>query len=171
MPEALKDRFTNMIQVQPEESTVNTLTFGDIDLGLTIFQKVGIIVNRIVIDWTAQLLGQFNNDNDRCLVSITQSDNITSIGLHENAVIFKAERMRIDFGTAASAQLADTVIAYDLMGLPGGGELMAPRPLHWAIQGSGLDTAASVTMRIYFQILELKADEYFEILEARRFFG
>jgi len=166
-----KDKYSNLIQVTMEESAANTLTFGAIDLGLTIFQKVGIIVNRIVIDWTTQVLSDFVNDDDSMTVALTQSDQISTLALTESAVIWKAQRVRFNFGTPANSIITDVQREYSFEAMPGGGELMAPRPLYWACKGNGMSATFAMVMRIYFRILELKADEYFEILESRRFFG
>jgi len=165
------DVYANMVNLTLTESAANTLTFGSIDLGLTIFQKVGLLLNRIVVEYPTQLIGDMGANNDSMALALTQSDQITSISYLQDAVVWKDTVSRRDFGAAASGFLYHHTKIYDFSGLPGGGEIITPRPLYWASQGNGLTTTFSIYMRIFFTILELKSEEYFELLEARRFFG
>lgn len=166
------DKYSNLFQVTAQESAANTLTFGSIELGLTIFQKVALLLNRIVVDWNGALFIDMDQDGDKMILGLTQSNSLTTIALSEPAVIFKQEKVLHNHGTAANAILSENVVqTYDLSTLPGGGELIVPKPLYWAIQGVGLTAVVAITMRVYFQVIELKPDEYFELLESRRFFG
>lgn len=165
------DKYANMISLTCTPSAANTLTFGDIDLGLSLFQKVGIIVHRIHVEWSNDLLSDLTDDEDYMQIGISQSNQIASLSLVERAMIWKAKVYVRVFGAATTVVQMQTETIADLSGLPGGGELMAPRPLYWGITSGGLAGAWPQIMRVWFTIIELKAEEYFELLEARRFFG
>lgn len=170
MANALKDKYTNIFQFTAEESAINTLTFGEIQLGLTIFQKVALLINRVTVDWGAACIAQLAAATDTCAVGIVQDDSVASISLEQPATVFKRQKVLASYGVAANSIMHDVVEVIDYSTLPGGGELITPSPLYWAIQSVGTAATFPVTVRVCFQVVELKSDEYFELLEARRFY-
>lgn len=165
------DQYCNLFQFTATESAANTLTFGEINLGLTIFQKVGIVINRVLVEWSSDLISDLNQDADQLQVAITQSDQISDLSITQNAVVWK-DKIHLSLQDATSFNtLVDLMHVTDFSTLPGGGELIAPRPLYWGIRGTGLSAVRATTVRMWFTIVELKTEEYFEILESRRFFG
>ena len=167
----LKDKYSNIFQVTAVESAANTLTFGEINLGLTIFQKVAILINRIVIDWSLALIVDLAASTDSMSVGLVANDQVSSIALRDSSTIWKQQKMMKLLGTAANGAVINVVEEIDLSMLPGGGELIAPKPLYWAIHGTTLTDVFEVTIRFYFQVVELKDAEYLELLESRHFYG
>ncbi|MBA7550404.1 hypothetical protein ES705_42918 [subsurface metagenome] len=171
MAERKEDVFANIYQLTLTESAPVTLTFVEINMGLTLFQKKAILISRIVIDWGWVTMQALVEAADSIMVGLTASDQLESLALRDSACIWKAQKGIIWHGTPANAEVVNVVNVYDLSGIPGGGEFVVPSPLYGAIHGASLVAAQSVTMRIYFQIVELKPEEYFELLESRHFFG
>ncbi|MBA7550659.1 hypothetical protein ES705_43180 [subsurface metagenome] len=171
MPVTGVDQYANMYQTILTESAVTTLTYEEINLGLTLFQKRAILVSRIVIDWGFGTIGLLAATGDGVSVGLTQSNRPTSITLRDTSTIWKAEKAVVEYGTSANALIENMLDVYDLSDIPGGGEFIVPTPLYGAIQGIGIAAAASVVMRMYFTVVELKPEQYIELLEARHFFG
>jgi len=171
MPEKRSDEYSNIFQLTLTESAPSTLTFVEINMGLTLFQKKAILVNRVVIDWGWATIQALVAENDTIMVGLCASDQIAAITLTESACIWKAQKALNWFGTPANAELINVVDVYDLTGIPGGGEFIVPTPLFGALQCASVAAAQSITMRFYFQVIDLKPDEYFELLESRHFFG
>jgi len=59
----------------------------------------------------------------------------------------------------------------DFSGLPGGGLIIAPRPLFVAVKGNSLATAVTASLRAYFTVINLSADEYLELVDFYRIVG
>lgn len=172
MPASVKDQYTNIVQVGVTQSATDTLTFQEVDMGLTIFQKVGLIINRVEVQLSSTVYALLAANADRGQIGLTQSNQITSIGIQEAAVLMQHEIKVQTVGTPASAFFVEDPLVFDYTGLPGGGLLITPKPLYAAVNSDGLGSAMTeIIFRLYFQIVELKAEEYFELLEARRFFG
>ncbi|MBA7549760.1 hypothetical protein ES705_42255 [subsurface metagenome] len=104
-------------------------------------------------------------------IGLTQSDQPAEIALRHTSTIWKAQKGSLTAGTAATQWIADVVETYDLSDIPGGGEFVVPSPLYGAIEGNLQAAPLSLTMRIYFTVVELKPEQYIELLEARHFFG
>lgn len=168
----VKDQYSNIVQVGVTQSAANTLTFNEVDMGLTIFQKVGLIISRVEVQLSSTVLALLAANTDRLQFGLTQSNQITSIGIQESAVLCQHEMIMQTIGTAASGFIVEDPYTFDFANLPGGGLLITPKPLYCAVSSANLGSAMTeIIFRLYFQIIELKAEEYFELLEARRFFG
>jgi hypothetical protein len=165
------DEYSNMYQVTLTESAAGTLTFTEINLGLTLFQKKAILISRIVIDWGYTLVQAMVAAADTAIVGLCQSNQLSTIALSDSATIWKAQKGLVVYGTPANAKIEEVVDVYDLSTIPGGGEFLVPTPLYGAIQCGSIAAAQSVTMRMYFQVIDLKEGEYIELLESRHFFG
>lgn len=166
-----KDNYSNLVQVAITQSAADTLTFEEIDLGLTIFQKIGIVINRIEMYPQGPGWALLQNNGDTFIFGLTQSNQITTLSPSENAVVYRHQEYLMHYGTAGNAVPYSEPIVADFSEMPGGGLIIAPRPLFIALDSDGLGATFEGIIRMYFIIIELKADEYFELLESRRFFG
>lgn len=166
-----QDKYSNLIQVAVTQSAANTLTFTSVDLGLTIFQKVGIVISRMEIYPQAGVFGEFVADGDTFIYGLTQSNQITTLSPDENSVVYRYTQFLKVYGAATAIWEYNDPITADFSTLPGGGLIIAPRPLYAAVDSNSVAGTPEIIFRIYFTIIELKADEYFELLESRRFFG
>lgn len=166
-----KDLYVNMLQQYVACSAANTLTFAEIDIGLNIFDKIGLLVNRIEYypsSTTTQELVAATDILDMCLV---QSNQIATIRIDERAVIDHVQIVPVLVGAIVSFVQVELPYARDYANMPGGGLLIAPRPLYVAIDSTGFTGAANMFVRVYFTIKKLGDSDYFELLESRRFFG
>lgn len=165
-----QDRYVNVFNAQVAQTANNTLTFEEIDFGLNLFDKVGILIHRLEM-YSNVATAQLVSGADILRSAITQSNQISSISPSERAIVDLFELRIIQAGTPANNELLVEPVVHDWSQVPGGGLLVAPKPLYLAVDTSGYTATETVDMRIYFTIKKLRDAEYFELLESRRFYG
>jgi hypothetical protein len=165
------DKYSNLLSEQVTTSAANTLTFEEIDVGLNLFDKVGLLISRWEVYPFREDFDELETNADSMSVALVASNQISSLSATERAVIDNVRYAVADSGTPATANLQQVPMVKDFANLPGGGILVAPKPLYVGIDTTGFAGSAGVDVRLYFTIVSLKPEEYFELLESRRFFG
>lgn len=166
-----RDEYSNMIEQTITQSAINTLEFEEFNVGLTMFDKVGLIINRIEYEVPDSALVEMAAASDRWTIGISADNNITSLNYSTRALIDMCELQTISTGAAAVVEHIVLPLVKDFSTLPGGGLLVAPKPLYVGLNTVNFVAVSAGTVRVYFQTLQLKAEDYFELLESRRFFG
>lgn len=162
---ATKDLYTNRAWFDVTESAANTLTFSEVNTGVQAFSRMAWVINRI--DWHCGNVSELIASADRIKGAITSSNKVSSLDLEDPSIIAFLELIT----TVRSAVGSDPYIeplVFDYSGLPGGGLIVPGYPLFIAVEGTSLTNPVHLSARVYFQILELKADEYIELVEATR---
>lgn len=162
------DMYANVLYDEVTESAANTLTFESIDVGLNIFDKVGMKLSRLEY---SNFFGNLAADADVIRFGLSQSNSWTTPTPAESSVIDFNQFTVAAYGTAGNALIHEQPYVKDFSTLPGGGLLIAPKPLYLFAVGSNLSAASNVRIRMFFTIVTLKPEEYFELLEARQYFG
>lgn len=165
------DKYANILTQKVVMSGANTLTFEEVSIGLSLFDKAGILLSRIEYQPAAAALLEMTASGDQIDLAITASNSISNLVATQPAVIHRSILKRMDFGTAAGAQLIIEPQVADLSTLPGGGILITPKPWFCAMVTTGLASAATGYFRFFFTVLKLTAESYFELLETRHYFG
>jgi hypothetical protein len=169
---ASNDVFANYASITCTETAPNTLTYKKLETGISTFDKLAWIINRIDYDLRGILVAQFNGDGDEEYVAITAGNSLTTLmsGKMQTdpTVIHGLTMGRSDLGAAATGMFNIMPKTFNFADLPGGGIIIPPTSIFLAVQGSGLVAAATVYCRIYYTIRELKAEDYWELVEARR---
>lgn len=166
-----QDKYANILTETVTCSAANTQTFQEITVGLSIFDKAGILLNRIEYIPSINMLGEITAATDTVEMAVTSSNTLSSLSVSQAAVIDKLLLYRHDLGTAASGVVIPIPYVRDLSTLPGGGILITPKPWYIGLNTSGLASAGSMSVRFYFTVLKLQPAEYFELLETRTYFG
>lgn len=164
------DMFPNILTRQLSMSASNTLTFDEIEIGLNIFDKAGLIISRIEYFIGASTIEDMTTAGDDVVCALTSSDTITALSAQQTEIIDSWGVHRHDMGTAASGVIRPLVEIHDFSTMSGGGILVAPKPLHIAMTSAGLAAAGSTVFRIYFRVIRLSDAQYLELLETRRAF-
>jgi len=167
MPER-KDKYSNLVFDEVTESGTDTLTFEAVDLGLSAQDRVGVLIHRL--EWSKWELG-LADDTDRIEFGLSASNGWATVAASEQSIITFIRKNVTEIGTAASALVWSIPEVQDFTTFPGGGILIVPRPLYLFIKGTNLATAQTVAMRMYFTLVTLKPEEYFELLETRTYFA
>lgn len=166
MAKGKADLFVNMAFGSVLESAANTLTFSEIQTGLSIFEKVAWVIHRI--QYYSYSLGLLLAEEDTIMAALVVSNKLSALDLSDPAVIDMVEWGVLYHGTPANATDLVKPMERDFTTLPGGGLIIPPRPLYVAGIGNSLASASSTYMRIFFTHKALSADEYWELVEARR---
>jgi hypothetical protein len=161
------DQFANLAVITVVESAANTLTFKKLETGISLFEKMAWIIARIEYD-VAYGMPYFDAHGDQIEMALCATDQITSLGYANNAVIDKLTITRIDTGTPATSMMAQRPWTKDFSSLPGGGLIVPPNPLYAGAKGLSITAAMTVTLRLFYTNLQLSVDQYWELVEARR---
>lgn len=164
----MDDKYVQKAYAAVTLSAANTLTFSEINTGLAMFEKVAWIIHRIQWFLASATIQELVANDDYIQCALVGSDKMTSFGLDDQAVydLFAIDAMVS--GTPASGLLIVQPFVRDFSNLPGKGIIVPPRPLYVACTSAGFTVAASINVRIEFTYVKLKADEYWELVEATR---
>jgi len=164
------DVFVNQAYLSVTEATPNTLTFAKLETGISIHEKVGWLISRI--DYSTSIdSANFAASDDSVSFGMSTSDAIVAATLAESAVIDYNSVVRIDWGTAASAQILRQPFQKDFSNLPGGGILVPPNPIFIWVRGSNLTGAIGMVARMFYTVRQLKTEDFWELVELRRMIG
>lgn len=166
-----QDKYANVILQTCTMSAANTLTFSEVNIGLSTFDRIGMLVSRLEYMASSTTYQELTSGADIAQVGLVGSDQVTSIGSTTRGVYDKTEWTTIPHGTPASADILVFPVIKDLSGLPGGGLLIPPRPLYLAATTGGFAAAGTFYLRLYFTTIQLKDSDYFELLETYRYFN
>lgn len=161
------DNYANKGFATCTESAAATLTFTEIQTNVNVFDKVAWVLHRIEWYIPYATYALFDASGDELSAALTASDKITSLDLSNPGVIDLMTMTKF-LGTAVGYSYEHFPIARDFGSLPGGGLIIAPRPLFLAIKGTGNATVATAKCRFYFTAKVLKADEYLELVDFYR---
>lgn len=165
---AAADKWANIGAITVTESAANTLTFQKLESGVSLFEKVAWVIHRIEYRFTASMT-VFADEGDILNVALTANNNMTDITDISNPGIIDFRRFqKFEDGTPATSFFWWFPCVVDFSTLPGGGLIVPPNPLYLAGHGTGLASASTTKCRFYYTTQELKPDEYWELVEARR---
>jgi hypothetical protein len=163
------DQFANYAVISNTESAANTLTFKKLETGISLSEKVAWVVNRAEYFLSeAAIPTLFNGTNDTLNFGLSVSSSFTVITPAEATIIDFNTITRLDFGAAASGWMIQRPWVKDFSNLPGGGILVPPVPLYAYSMGTGLASASVMVTRLYYTLLQLSVDQYWELVETRR---
>lgn len=165
------DQFSNLIVSDLTMTAINTISFLEINVGLNIFDKVGLIVERCEYTPSGATLSDLDTDADAVSMGLVSSNAIANMDPDQSEIIDVVTIQRHDMGAAASGWLHRNPIINDFSTMGGGGLLIPPKPLYVAMASGGMTVVGRVFLRLFFRILKLESDQYLELLETRRAFG
>jgi hypothetical protein len=162
------DAFSNVAILTVPESAANTLTFVLMNTQISFNQKVAWVLSRIEYFIDSIAAANFNGDSDAVTFGLSVSNSWTSPVLSEATILDYNRLQRLDYGTAASEERMVLPILKDFSSLPSGGLIVPAAPLYGFVKGSGLVSATSLTARMFYTVMELVGDDFWQLVEARR---
>jgi hypothetical protein len=162
------DQFANKAYVQVIESSAGTLTYSELQSNINIMDKVAWVIHRVEYYLSDSTLLRLAADQDSVLVAWTSSNKLTTLDLGDASVIDFLKITVRDFGTPGNNYIWNQPIIREFNNLPGGGLIVAPRPLYLAILGGNLSGVATVSARMYFTVRELSKEDYYDLLDFYR---
>ncbi len=166
------DEFANVATITVTETGANTLTWKKLETGISLTEKVAWIINRVEYFVTGNVSTDFNAANDRLFVALsvaqTAATLVTAAAYVDPTILDLYVLSREDIGAAASGLLMERPYIKDFSTLPGGGIIVPPTPLFMGAQGVSLANAQTVVVKMYYTLINLSTDQYWQLVEARR---
>lgn len=163
-----RDTYVNLAFGDVTESAANTLTFSEIQTSISIFEKVAWVIARIEWYIPAAVYNLMSADSDLIQAAVTASNNLSDLGLDSASVIDLLEVQQEYAGTPANAFYIHNPIVRDFSTLPGGGRIVAPRPLYVGLKMTGAATPGTISARIMFRQFVMTPAEYLELVDFYR---
>jgi hypothetical protein len=161
------DNFAQIMSGGISEAVAGTLAFSNrIELGYSLADHVGIIIHGIELFFSPAVQNLLLDLNDYIQFAMTSSDQLTTLSAQASNVIFYIERQLQKYGTAASGWKDDMPIVRDWTNLPGGGILVAPNPLYFAIRGVSMAAQVGASYRMYYTAVALSEQGFRELWET-----
>ena len=165
-----EEKYVNQAFLSVTESAPNTLTFSKLETGISIYEKVGWLISRLDYFFITPI-AQFVADGAAISYGICVMDSLTDVGLRSSAVIDTNSTSRRDWGVAASGGLRTIPYTKSFADLPGGGLLIPPNPIYCFAMGVGLNAAQEIQLRMFYTVIKLKPEDFWELVEQRRMIG
>ena len=163
-----KDLFVNTAYGSVTQAVTNTLTFSEIQSGISLFDKVAWVIHRVEWTMAETCLHQLSAETDVLQMGVTVSNKVAALELSDPALVTMLELSMQEYGTPANAELVQKPVVQDFTNLPGGGLIIPPKPIYIAISCAGFASVATVHARLYFTHKDLSPADYWELVEARR---
>lgn len=160
----MPDIYANIAHIQVTESANNTLTYKKLETGISLFEKVAWVLVRLEYYWRLRA----PVSAAKVEMGISTSNNPAAIEVDEVAFVDVTMVERLDLGTPGEALIWAYPIIRDFAQLPGGGIIVPPNPLYLAVKGTSQTETMVVDVRMYYTVKQLKGDEFWELVEARR---
>ncbi len=159
-----EDRFANVFTASVTESAAGVLTFVEMTFGITLRDRVAIVLDELLFYVTAATLSLMTANSDQIMYAVTVSDQVTDLeDLADRRILYAGSWVRMDFGTAASAQIlhlpVKAVFSPPMIALP--------NRLFLGVDSGGLASAIKLFMRMHFRTVKITQDQQLiEVLEA-----
>ncbi len=164
------DKYANQAYVRVSP-VLNTLSFEELATFVSVFEKKAFLINRVEYD--LGVAGMLNQDaeTDYVMFGLSTSDQFAVADM-SNAQVCDFNRIILVLTAAGvSSHLVTQPFVKDLSTLPAGGMLVPCRPIYLWMQSEGWTAAGTLAARIFFTVVDLKAEEYWELVEATRLVG
>lgn len=164
------DKYANQgyVKVVP---TLNTLSFAELATFVSVFEKKAFLINRIEYFLDSGAVRELDAETDAITFGLSTSDTFTAVNQGVSQIFDYNALYAVLQAAGVSSHIFVQPVVKDLSTLPGGGVLVPCRPIFIFMQSDGLAAAGSVSARIYFTVVDLKAEEYWELVEATRLVG
>ena len=164
------DKYANQgfVRVVP---ALNVLSFAELATFVSVFEKKAFLISRIEYFFPVGVLQALDAETDYVQFGLSTSDNFAGVDLSVPTIFDFNMLVVVLQAAGVSSHILQQPFIKDLSTLPGGGSLVPCRPIFLWIVTAGLAAAGEVSARIYFTVVDLKAEEYWELVEATRLVG
>ena len=161
-----EEKYVNRAFGQVVESGANTLTFSQINTGISLFSKLAWLIHRLM--WHSSARDEMTASSDYMQMALTVSNKMVGLNLNDPAVVNLWEQHVVLNGAAATMTHYTSPHAISFTDLPGKGLLIPATPLFIAAEGVSLTNAQTISVLIFYTMVELKTEDYWELVEATR---
>ncbi|GAH41088.1 unnamed protein product [marine sediment metagenome] len=150
---------------------LNALSFEELATFVSVFEKKAFLINRIEYFIDAGAIRELDEETDAVTYGLSTSDVFVDAALGVPQIFDFNQIIAVLQGAGVSSHLVTMPFIKDLSTMPSGGVLVPCRPIFLWMQSSGLAAAGNIAARIFFTVVDLKAEEYWELVEATRLVG
>lgn len=156
------DKFSNKLYASVTMSAANTLTFAEIETGIEAFSKQAWIIHKLDYFFSNAIGNLLLASDDYIEIALTSNNQMTALNLNNAGVVDK-------FQVNGTHTTYESPFTRDFTTLPGGGLIIAPRPLYLAMNSASIASAGSAQVRGYFTVIpEMSPDEYLDLVDYYR---
>lgn len=163
----MTDKYANKFYGTVSEAVAGTLAFAEIPTNVSVFDKVAWVIHRLEWYLDPTELFKLVNTGDYIRMGLCSTNSLAALSLADSGVIDMMD-LSIHILTAVGFADVPMPISRDFSNLPGGGLIVAPRPLYLAVQGISLASVVTVKARGFFTVLDLNAEDYLELVDFYR---
>lgn len=151
-------------------SAANTLTYELINMGISLFDKVGMEISLIEYFPNLAAYQSLQDVSDLMYFGLSTSNTAAAIAANDPSIIDIVQLQPHLVGTPANFELrfVPQDNSTDLTKRPGGAVLVPPRPLYIYVGTTGFAATTSVNARIHFRFKSLTPADYIELVESSR---
>jgi hypothetical protein len=167
-----KELYANRFALHVTEAVAGTPSFSEVPTYASAFSKEAFILHRLEYSFPSAILQLVVAAGDSLNVVVSTANHFTSLiaqdTFKEAGIVDHFHLYAELFGTAANMLHETQPFVKDLTSLPGGGLIVPARPLYVGVQGISIAGQVSVFARGYFTKVDLKDQEFLELLDAYR---
>jgi len=159
-----EDRFANIFTASVTMSAANTLTFAELNFGITLRDRIAIVVDQVFWYPSSNAYGFMTTAADRLIMAVTISDSITDISdLTDRRMFFHKGLIRADWGTAGAADLLEVPLISEFTPPL----IILPNRIFLGLNSVGLASPVSCTIRMHYRTVSITQDQQLiEVLES-----
>lgn len=159
-----EDRFANIFTAEVVQTAANTLTFAELQFGITLRDRIAIAIDEVYFYVNTAALALMTTANDRMEFALSVSDQPTSLSdLSDRRILHATNINRIDMGTAASGMLIKMPLK-ESFAPP---MIVLPNRIYVGIQSAGLASVVTLQMRMHYRTVPIsRDDQLIEVLES-----
>ena len=162
------DRYANKAYGAVTMSAANTLTFAEIPTNVNIMDKTAWVLHRLEWFIPAGSMAEMGAIGEGLNVALTMSSSVTSLALNSAAIIDSLQFFAVAILAGTSASHQQFPVIRDFTGMPGGGLIIAPRPLFVAMVSNGAAGACSCQCRLYYTQITMSSEDYLDLIDFYR---
>lgn len=162
------DKFPQFMYMSITQSAANTLTFGQVSLGMGLFDYAGLIIQRIEYRLAKAGFQELVANADEIDIAVTGSNTITAIGTEQPEVYDRIELYANLVGAAANVNNIKMPIVHDFTGYDAGGILVPAQDIFIAADSSGCVAAVYAQVRLWYKVIKLTAADFIELVQRLR---
>ena len=164
----MADIYANRATIGVQESAANTMTHVKLATGVSIFEKVAFSIQRILYEFSVASINMLLSNGDAIEAALTRDSSLTSLTYNHPGVLDKVTLGATLSGTAGNFVQQNNTVMNDFTSFPSGGLLVPSSPLYGSVIGAALSAALYCRITFFFTVVQLKPDQYWELVESYR---
>jgi len=165
----VQDNYDQFLTLITTMSAANTLTFSQVNVGISIFDYAAFLISRIeyTLD-VSSVLGELGAATDVFYAAVCGSDGIADLEVNRPEV-YDVLTMGCQVTSAASQGVPVAMpIVHDFSNMSGGGILVPAGNIYFGLDSSGFVGAGGAKARVWYRVKPLDAADYLELAQRLR---